>query len=284
MQIEKSGKIGFCYGVRRAVDILEKEAKQRSGVESLGEVVHNRHVMRRLAAGGVKVVQSQAEIKGKAVVLGTHGVSPEVEAQITSRQIEIIDTTCPFVHRAQIAAWRLAEAGFFVIVFGDGNHAEVKGILGWAKGKGLAATDIKSITSLGELPRRTGILSQTTQIPAHFTAFVKGIFDTLYVKDAEIRVVDTICHDIRERQAAALDLAQRVDLMLVVGGRNSANTGHLADLCAAAVKTYKIENAGEINPAWLVGRQNIGITAGASTADEEIQEVVDRIKNGLGKK
>ena len=163
---------------------------------------------------------------------------------------------------------RLAESGFFVIVYGDANHPEVTGILGWAKGQGIATLDEKPIKALKPLPRRLGILSQTTQVPAYFIEFVKKIIDFALVKDSEIRIIDTICHDIRERQAAALELARRADLMLVVGGRSSANTNRLAELCSRVTETHLIETAEDIQPAWIQGKALIGVTSGASTASE----------------
>lgn len=281
MIIEKSAKIGFCYGVRRALDILEKEAQKRDGVETLGKVVHNEQVLQNLTKLNIRVADNVSDIMGNIVVLGAHGVAPEVEEKIKNRHIGVINTTCPFVHRAQIAAKRLADAGFFVIIYGDPQHAEVKGILGWAQGKGIATTDEKVIASLEIIPRRIGILSQTTMIPAKFSEFVKNLFDTVYKKDAEIRIIDTICHDIRERQAAALKLAERVDVMLVIGGRDSANTSHLAELCATVAKTYKIETADELKKAWFKDKQKAGITAGASTAKETIEEVIRRLNSLL---
>ncbi len=278
MKIEKSAKIGFCFGVRRALDILEREAQERGGIETLGEVVHNEQVLQKLARLGIRVANNVSDIKGNTVVLGAHGVTPEVENEIKSRRIKIIDTTCPFVDRAQRAAKRLAEAGFFVIIYGDAHHAEVKGILGWAKGKGIATTEEKVVASLKKLPRRVGILSQTTMIPAKFIGFIKNILDTIYTKDSEIRIVDTICHDIRERQSAALELAKRVDVMLVIGGRESANTSHLAELCTTAAKTYKIETAKELKKTWFKGKQKIGITAGASTAEATIEEIIKKLE------
>ena len=279
MIIKKSSKIGFCYGVRHALDILERVTRERSGIETLGEIVHNKQVIQRLSNIGVKVAQKVEEIQGSAIVLGTHGVAPEIEEQIRAKHIEVIDTTCPFVHRAQIAARRLSETGFYIIIYGDADHDEVKGILGWAQGNGIATTDISVISSLLNLPRRIGILSQTTQIPEKFINFIKGIFDSIYIKDCEIQIIDTICHDIRERQTAALELAKQVDMMLVIGGRNSANTTHLSELCSLAVKTHKIETAYEIKPIWLRGKQRVGITAGASTSEETIEEVVERLQN-----
>lgn len=279
MYIEKSSKIGFCFGVRRALDILQKTAAERGGVESLGEVVHNEIVMRKLADHGVKVAGNIENIKGKAVVLGAHGVTPRVFEEIRARNIEIIDTTCPIVRRAQRAAKRLSEAGFYVIVFGDAGHAEVRGILGWAAGNGIATFDEKQIAALPDLPRHIGVLSQTTQIPARFVDFTKQLLDTVYRGNSEIRIIDTLCPDLKGRQTEALRLAGQVDLMLVVGGRNSANTFHLAELCSTAVETHKIAAADELDPDWLQNKEKIGITAGTSTADETVEEVVNRLKD-----
>lgn len=278
LKIEQADKIGFCYGVRRAINIIEKVARERGGVETLGPVVHNRPVLNRLAGLGVSVVKSVAEIQGDTVAISSHGVSPQVESEIQARHINIIDTTCPFVHRAQVAARRLAEAGFFVVIYGDAAHSEVKGILGWAKGKGEATLDDKFILNLNPLPRRLGILSQTTQVPAHFTEFVKWFIDRAFVKDSELRIIDTICHEIIERQANALELAGQVDLMLVIGGHNSANTKHLAELCAVATKTYLVETAAEIQPVWFQNENHVGITSGASTDEQTINEVIAKLQ------
>ena len=278
MRIEKAAKTGFCFGVRRAINILENIAHERGGVETLGAVVHNQQVLQRLAEIGVSVARDIDDIKGDVVVTTSHGVSPQLEEEIRARHIDIISTTCPFVRRAQVAARRLAESGFFVVIYGDADHPEVKGILGWAKGKGTATLDEKFIAALGRLPRRLGILSQTTQIPAYFVEFAKKLIDSALTRDSELRVIDTICHDIRERQAAALELAGRVDLMLVVGGRSSANTNRLAELCSTVTTAYLFETAEEIQPSWLQGRNSIGITAGASTAEQTVDEVLTKLK------
>ena len=277
-KIEKASKTGFCFGVRRAINTLEKVARERGGIETLGAVVHNQQVLQKLADIGVKVVNSIDDIKGDAVVTSSHGVSPDLEEKIRARHNEVISTTCQNVHRAQSAAKKLAESDFFVIVYGDADHPEVRGILGWAKGKGLATTDEKAIAALDPLPRRLGILSQTTQVPARFAEFVKKIIDLALTKKSEIHIIDTICHDLRERQAAALELAHRVDLMLVVGGRSSANTNRLAELCSQVTETHLIETAAEINPAWLEGKKHIGVTSGASTSEETVDEVMKKLQ------
>jgi 4-hydroxy-3-methylbut-2-enyl diphosphate reductase len=276
--IEKAARTGFCFGVRQAITLLEKVARERGGVETLGAVVHNQQVLQKLAKIGVKVVNNIEEIEGDTVVTSSHGISPDLEEQIRARHNEIISTTCANVKRAQSAAARLARAGFFVVVYGDADHPEVRGILGWAKGKGLATTDAKSVAALDPLPHRLGILSQTTQVPSHFRDFVKKIIDLALTKNSEIHVIDTICHDLRERQAAALDLAHRADLMLVVGGRSSANTNRIARLCSQVTETHLIETAADIKPSWLKGKNHIGVTSGASTAEDTVDEVMKRLK------
>jgi len=278
LRIEKAAGIGFCFGVKRAINILEKVARERGGVETLGAVVHNQPVLQRLAEIGVRVAKNVDDIQGDTVAISSHGVSPQLEEAIRARHIDIINTTCPFVRRAQVAARRLTESDFFSIIYGDADHPEVKGILGWAKGKGVATLDERSIASFSNLPRRLGVLSQTTQIPAHFTEFVQKLIASALVKDSELRIIDTICHDIRQRQAAALELASRVDLMLVIGGHTSANTNHLVELCSTATKTYLVETAEEIQLAWLQGQCHIGITAGASTDEQTINEVLAKLK------
>ncbi len=279
MRIEKAGKTGFCFGVRRAISILEKVARERGGIETLGAVVHNQRVVQRLAEIGVRVAQNIDDIRGNTVATSSHGISPQLEEAIRARHIDIISTTCPFVRRAQIAARRLADAGFFVVIYGDVNHPEVKGILGWANERSIATFDEKFLGTLKAIPRRLGILAQTTQIPAHFTEFTKKVIEKVLVKDAEIRITDTICHDIRERQAAAVELARKADLMLVVGGRSSANTNRLAELCTSVTETHLIETAEEIQSAWLPGKNSVGVTAGASTAEDTVNEVLAKLRD-----
>jgi len=276
--IEKAARTGFCFGVRRAINTLEKIARERGGMETLGAVVHNQQVLQKLSEIGVKVVNNVDDIKGNTVVTSSHGVSPALEDELRSRNIEVISTTCPFVRRAQVAARRLAESGFFVIVYGDAGHPEVKGILGWAQGRGLASIEEEAVRKLESMPRRIGILSQTTQVPAYYTDFTRKIIDLALNKDSEIRIIDTICHDIRQRQAAALELAHRADLMLVVGGRSSANTNRLAELCSRVTQTHLIETAEEIQTGWIKGKNLIGVTAGASTDERTVDEVMKRLE------
>ena len=276
-KILRADKVGFCFGVKRAIDIVEKEARKRGGIETLGAVVHNQPVLDRLSEIGVTVVKSLDEVQGDTAVTSSHGVTPEAEDAIRAQGIAIIDTTCPFVKRAQAAARRLAKSGFFVVIYGDADHVEVKGIIGWAKGKAIATMDDRVVTRLDPLPRRLGILAQTTKTPAYFIDFVKKVIDGTFVRDSELHVIDTICHDIRQRQTNAVELAHKVDVMLVVGGHNSANTNQLAKLCSTVVKTYQVEVADEIQSEWFIGVGRVGVTSGASTDERSIDEVITRL-------
>lgn len=281
-KIEKAGAIGFCFGVKRAIDILEKVARERGCIETLGAVVHNQQVLHRLADIGVRVAGGIDDIKGDVVVIGAHGVSPRVEEELQTRQLTIVNTTCPFVLRAQKVAQRMARSGFVVVIYGDANHPEVKGILGWTNSMGIATLDAGLLALHKPLPRRLGVLAQTTQIPHRFTEFARDIISSVLAKDSELRVIDTICHDIRRRQAAAIDLAGKVDLMLVIGDHTSSNTNRLAELCSGTTTTHLLETAGEIEPEWVQTYHRIGVTGGASTAEQTINEVLAKLESLAG--
>lgn len=276
METEKAAELGFCTGVRRAIDILEKAAQRSGPLLTLGPVVHNQRVMEKLARFGIRAVESIEQLEGGTVAISSHGVSPAVVERMKAQGLQIVDTTCPFVRRAQVAARRLADAGFFVVIFGEESHPEVQGVLGWAKGKGLATLELPR---LEEGLQRIGILSQTTQSFSSFTAFVSSFADSYLAAVSELRVVNTVCDATRRRQEAALDLAKRVDMMLVVGSRRSANTRRLTEICSAVVETHLIDGASEIDALQLGGDRRIGVTAGASTPDEAIDEVIARLSD-----
>jgi len=282
VRIEKAAGTGFCFGVKRAINTLEKAAREQGKVETLGAVVHNQQVLQKLAKQGITVAQTPGAVKSKTLAIGAHGVGPEVAAELAKLKLNIVDTTCRFVQRAQQVAQRLAKDGFFVVVYGDVNHPEVKGILAWAGGRGIATLQAADVKNLRPLPKKIGVLAQTTQIPANFNEFLKQLVEVTLGKDSELHIVDTICHDIRRRQESAQKLAEKVDLMLVVGDRTSANTNRLAELCGRLTTTHFIETAADIKPAWLKGYKHIGITGGASTAEETINEVLTRLEEMTG--
>ena len=276
MRIEKARELGFCFGVRRALKIIENAASNSKGIVTLGPIVHNRTVVERLKSMGVGIADGVENLKGEAIAISSHGISPAVQKKILSKGMTVIDTTCPTVRSAQKAARRLARDGFEVIIFGEASHPEVKGLLGWAGESAIASTDAGEV-DIKSIPKRLGILAQTTQRPIDFVAFVNELVKRLLPKVLEIRVMNTLCQETQKRQAAAEDLARTSDLMVVVGGRNSANTRRLAEVCVPLVETHHIENADEIETAWLKHKEAVGITAGTSTPDEAIEQVVAKI-------
>ncbi len=278
MIIRKAETIGFCYGVKRAIEILENTVKTHGPIETLGAIVHNEQVLKKLEKQGVKVANNLNEVEGTELVVSAHGISQQLRNDIEARGIKVIDTTCPYVHRAQNMARRLSDGGCFVVIYGDAEHQEVQGILGHTNNNGIATTSVDDVKTMERIPRHIGVVSQTTQVPRNFNEFTKQLFEETFGKDSELRVIDTICHDIRTRQANAFKLAQEVDLMLVIGGRTSANTRHLAELCGRITPTYHISTADEIKPEWLENVESVGVVSGASTPEETIDEVIDFLK------
>lgn len=278
MQIEKAKDTGFCFGVRRALKILDNSIQKHEVVETLGLMVHNQQVIDNFNKRGVKIIENMDQVQGNIVVIPSHGVSPKIVEGLKTRGISIIDATCPIVRKAQMAAKELSERGFQVIVFGDPNHSEVKGVLGWTGG-GIATLDSNVTSKVDKLSSRLGFLSQTTQNPTNFFYFLASFVSSFLPKIRELCIINTICHVTRDRQLAGLELAKRVNLMIVVGGRNSANTRHLAEICSSTgVETHHIEGAAEIEERWLEGRSRIGITTGTSTLDEVTQKVVQKLE------
>jgi 4-hydroxy-3-methylbut-2-enyl diphosphate reductase len=272
MEIEKASEMGFCFGVRRAIDMVEKAAREKGPLQTLGALVHNPQVVDRLATCGVNVVTNLDDIQGHIIAIASHGVGPGVMEQVQGRSLEVIDATCPFVRKAQVAARKMSEAGLWVLVYGDAAHPEVRGVLEHAGENASASLEVPDRDSL---PSRLGILCQTTQNPQYFTEFLAGIISQGLPGFSELRICNTICDATSRHQAAALELAGRVDLMFVVGGRDSANTKRLARICTdSGIAAFHIEDATEIEPASLQGHRRIGITAGASTPDEVIDTVV----------
>ncbi len=279
MKIEKAEKLGLCFGVRRAIRLLKEAANRYGEIETLGPVAHNRLLVEALANLGVKPLNHLEQARGKILAITTHGASPAVLSEIRDHHIHIIDTTCPIVHKAQNAAKELAEAGFNVFIFGDANHSEVKGLLGWTGEKGIATLNMKNICSSGKSPSRLGIISQTTQTKSAFIEFARQVIGVVGHKTEEIRLVNTLCKITQGQQDAAMKLARKSQLMIVIGGSNSANARHLVEICSPLVETHLIETADEVNTSWFVGKNHIGITAGASTPDESVEAFIAKLKS-----
>jgi 4-hydroxy-3-methylbut-2-enyl diphosphate reductase len=238
-------------------------------------------VVTKLSETGVKVVNELDRVQDSVIAIASHGAPPQLLSQIQARKLEVIDTTCPIVRSAQKAAKRLADAGFRVVIFGEATHPEVKGLLGWAGNNAVATLNGAEVADL-ELPPRLGIISQTTESQSSFVKFCNDVVKAAFPNVQEIRIVNTLCQETQKRQQAAVELAAGSDLMIVVGGHNSANTQRLAEVCAPLVETHLIETAAEIKKGWLSNKRNIGVTAGASTPDEAIEEVVLKLESLSG--
>lgn len=272
--------MGFCFGVRRAVEMMEREANTGRPIASLGSVVHNPQVVGRLQQRGLDVVATLDEIGDRRLAITAHGVGPTVIEEAETRGYELVDTTCPIVTRAQQWAKKLVDEGFAVIVYGDPEHKETRGILGWGRGKAIVLRSEEEIDTLPDnLPSRVGMLVQTTHTEAHFAAFVNRLLTARMHSISELRVINTLCNATTGQQAAARELARDVDVVVVVGGKESANTRHLAEVCEEeGARAYHIETREELDPAWFAGVRRVGVTAGASTPDYAIDDVVRRLE------
>lgn len=280
MEIILASEMGFCWGVRRAVEMMEDATEHTGPMVSLGSVVHNPQVVSQLRERGLDVVATVDDVREQPVAITAHGVSEAVVRELEGKGVPMVDTTCPIVTRSQQWAKRLSEEGFAVIVYGDPNHKEMRGVLGWAGHSGYAVPRIDAIDDLPEdLPTRIGVLSQTTETEGHFAEFVRALLERRMDRISELRVINTLCNATTSQQAAAQELAHKVDLMIVIGGRESANTRHLAEVTREeGVEAHQVESADDIDPAWLAGRERVGVTAGASTPDSAVEAVVARLR------
>ncbi len=270
MEIILAKHLGFCYGVKRAIKMARAEGK----CFTLGPIIHNPQMVAQLATEGVGTINNLSELSSGTVIIRSHGVGPEVYAEAETKHLNLVDATCPFVKKAQLSAHELVKEGYFVVIIGEKRHPEVKSILEWSEQHAVVIESVEEAQKLSSYPR-IGIVAQTTFSHARF----KEIVDILLDKAPELKIVRTICTATDQRQSAAAELAAQVDMMLVIGGRNSANTTRLAHLCAEKCPTHHIETADELQNIWFKNINRIGITAGASTPDWIIQEVYTKCMN-----
>lgn len=276
MKVELASPSGFCFGVKRAIKLAFQAAGNRRAkpVYSLGPIIHNPQAVEELKHKGVKVVEDLKGIGEGMLIIRSHGVHPFVLAEAKNAGLEIVDATCPLVKRVQDLAKILDEEGCSMIIIGERDHYEVKALLGFAGNKALVIQSLEEAKQVKKA-KKLGIISQTTQSVNSF----KDIVGELSSKAEEIRLFNTICEATRQRQEATLALSRRVDLMLVLGGYESANTGRLAQISQeAGTETHHLETAGEINPGWLKDKEKVGVAAGASTPDWIIKEVIEKLE------
>lgn len=270
MKSTLASEAGFCFGVKRALDMVLKTADETSEkIYTLGPLIHNPQVVDDLSRKGIEVINDISDVSTGIVIVRSHGIGPDVFERAGELGLRVIDATCPFVKKVQEKARELNEQGYQVIVVGDKEHPEVTGIIGWTDGKGIVVETPEQTEMLPPM-KKIGVVSQTTQPEANFNKIVS----VLQNKASAIDVFNTICHATTDRQNAAVELAKQVDVMIVIGGKNSANTMKLARLCAeTGTPTHQLETAAELDRKWLKGKNSIGITAGASTPDWIIEEV-----------
>jgi (E)-4-hydroxy-3-methyl-but-2-enyl pyrophosphate reductase len=276
MEIVLAESLGFCMGVKRAVDMayraLEKDPAHQ--VVTLGPLIHNTQETERLRHDGIAMADEANLPAGGTVIIRAHGVPPQAYDALKARGLRIMDGTCPYVHYSQRKAVELRDAGYSVVIIGDRDHPEIRGILGYIDDQ---AHVVRSVEEASALPfiARIGTIAQTTISPKKHQA----IIEALRQRCAEIRVCETICDATEENQKAIRNLSAEVDMLYVIGGRHSANSNKLVDSarekCPRAVL---IETAAEIDPADLRGVRRVGISAGASTPDWMIQQVVEALR------
>lgn len=273
MRVHIAAACGFCYGVRRAVELA---AQAEAGTHTLGPIIHNPQLVDSLSEKGVTPVNSLEEVAdGSRLLIRSHGVGPDVYDEAEKRRLHIVDATCPHVKKAQQDARKVINAKKVLVIIGEKDHPEVISISQWG---GNRAIIIDKVEEAEEIPycETMGVVVQTTFSQSRF----KQIESVLAGKTGHLDVYMTICAATRQRQEAAVELAGKVDAMIVIGGRNSANTGRLAQVCAEqGCPTYHVETAAEINPDDFAGMHDIGVTAGASTPDWIIQEVVKMMED-----
>lgn len=269
---------GFCFGVKRAVKLAEESLKKAKGrVFTLGPIIHNPQEVNRLKNLGVYPSNGEDFREGDTVIIRSHGIPPEKEEELKKKGLNVIDATCPYVKAVHEAVCKLTEEGYFIVLVGEKNHPEVIGTLGYLRacnGKGIVIETLDDIKEALKY-EKVGIVAQTTQNEEFFKEVVGEI--ALWVK--EVKVINTICNATSLRQESVKKLASQVDVMIIIGGKNSGNTRRLYHISKELnPKTYHIETAEELKPEWFTNAKRVGISAGASTPDWIIEEVKNRIK------
>ena len=276
MRIRKAVHAGYCWGVERALDIVTETAAHHPGetVRTLGPIIHNPHVVHSLAEQGVQSVNGLDEMVEGTLIIRTHGVPPETYEQARGKGLNVVDATCPLVTLVQNKAKQLVQEGYHLVIFGNPKHPEVIGTIGHAGGKATVIEHPEDVEKVS-LPKRVGVVVQTTQE----TELLAALLANLAPRCKEVKIFNTICNPTIERQEAARELARDVQVVIVVGGKNSSNTRHLAEVCREEGATaYHIEDASELDPSWVRGVENVGVTAGASTPGWLMDQVIDRIQ------
>ncbi|MCA1616133.1 MAG: 4-hydroxy-3-methylbut-2-enyl diphosphate reductase [Acidobacteria bacterium] len=276
MQVLLAEEFGFCFGVERAVQMVEGALAEGAAVRTLGPLIHNTQETGRLEAAGVRAIDAPGEVgAGVTAVIRAHGVTPEVQRELEARAERVVDATCPFVTKVQKLAERAAAEGRDVVVVGSPDHPEMIGVKGYAPDNAHVVRDASEVAALPAL-RAPLVVSQTT---IKLSTFLEAAEAVRAKSDVEPQVVNTICSATRDRQDAARALAGQVEAFYIIGGRHSSNSIKLLSVCQEQCpRSFLIETEAEINPEDLRGVARVGVTAGASTPNWLIEQVVERLK------
>jgi len=275
MEIKVAENAGFCFGVMRALNIAKKVRNESDkDVYTFGPLIHNMQAVKKMEEEGIHPIYNLSDINPPAkIIIRSHGVPPQAVKEAEKKGFDVIDATCPFVRRVQKFAMELKNEGYRVIVFGDDEHPEVKGIIGYADGK--AETMNLKHTPIFNANEKIGLVSQTTQSVKSFIKAVGYVVERVQ----EAKIYNTICSATYLRQKSTEDLGKEVETMIVVGGRMSANTGRLAEMSRSqGCETHHIEIGNELKREWFIDKEKVGVTAGASTPTWIIEDVIEGIK------
>lgn len=273
MKIELASSYGFCFGVKRAIEIAE----EHKGSVTYGPLIHNKDEINRLKVRfGIDIARDMKDIHtDDAVVIRTHGIPKNELEYLKQQEHKVIDATCPYVTTPQNIVEKMSQDGYSIVIFGDADHPEIKGVVSYAQDSKNAFI-VLNPEELEDLPLngKVAVVSQTTKKPEDFAKIVAALMSTR----KEIRVFNTICNATFENQDAAADLAKEADIMVVIGGKHSSNTKQLHSICVRDCEdSYLIENEQELEEAWFDEKSFCGISAGASTPDWIVQNVIDKI-------
>ncbi|HZH91364.1 MAG TPA: 4-hydroxy-3-methylbut-2-enyl diphosphate reductase [Pyrinomonadaceae bacterium] len=277
MQVLLAEEYGFCFGVERAVEMVEGALSQGARVRTLGPLIHNTQEIQRLETHGVATIDSPAEVEGEVTaVIRAHGVTPQVQRELETRASQVIDATCPFVTKVQKLAERAAAEGRDVVIVGNPDHPEMIGVVGYAPANSHVVRDASEVASLPAPLRAPLVVSQTT---IKLSTFLEAAEAVRAKSDSEPQIVNTICSATRDRQDAARALAGHVEAFYVIGGKHSSNSLKLLSVCKEECeRSFLIETPEEINAEDLRGLARVGVTAGASTPNWLIEQVVARLR------
>lgn len=280
MEIIRAHSMGFCFGVRDAIEFVRELGQAGTPVYTLGAIVHNPQVAEELEKIHVHVVDSLDDAPPNSLVAITaHGAPPNLQEDAQNRGLKVIDTTCPLVTRIQKTAFDLVQQRYSVLVYGDAQHKEVKGIVGWSGGKAKVIVSMADLEGW-EPTRRVALISQSTSNVEKFIALARDLVGAMVARGVEVRVINTICRPTKDRQRAVRELASEVDVVIAVGGWASANTRKLVQAAREeGAEAYQIATPEELEPDWFAAVRRVGLTAGASTPDAVIDQVEERIRS-----